>query len=328
MSKHSTRAQSSSQADDFRRLFYDFMRYEQASGGPDQHMELASRVAREVNDGAYFIGCYLAPYHVPGGCAIYAANNRFTAQSSLEHWLNEHWPGIPVARDRRPCKSKAKMAEYLTSYAQWIENVDFNSTYDELWDSLQSSVRFVGRYSSLKLLEGLRRSGVTTAAQYDIRAHGAWSPRLALSYLRPEYNELLNNDGSQRASREVEALAKEEFTRAQTEVHIPDWYTWETLLCNSRQCVDAVLYPGRALDVELQRHDTVQAHFGDFSLLTRVVELRQELWSPTYLGEVQGWRTERKPLAKITRDHGYMWSDSVYDWNATTDFANPVKKEA
>lgn len=325
----------------FRAAFIDFARLELASGGPDHHVHEVADLCRSETcpprDPAWFIGCYMGPYNIPGGVAIYDSWDRTSVRTDgpfpIEEWLRCHWAGIPIRRERRPCRSPKKMAVYLQSVAAWLDDLDPDATYEELWRSLDR-VKYIGRYTGMKLLESLRRAGITEAEQPDVRAGkgGDWSPRLALSYLYPAHDEVLNRDSSKAAAEEVECLAATVFPEYREKAGIPDMYHFEVLLCDFKQAVDGKYYPGRPLDAELVQRAQASGYFGHSGAtdawLEILMKVRADRFPYEHLGEFADppWYDRRKELGTTHELFGYWWSDLLFDYRATEDLGRPKER--
>jgi len=292
-----TLAKNEDDAVSFRNQFIAFSKAELATGGPDQHLQLIGVLGKKISDPAWLVGCYMAPYNVPGGLAI---NKSWTTPSSaldldtLSEWFAANWAGLPVRKERRPCRSPKKMAEYLNSYAKWEMNTlpgIADADYETLWSSLKD-VRFIGRYAGMKLLESLRRSDVIKAEMPDIRAGkgGDWSPRLALSYLYPEHDEVLNRDKSKAAGIIVNKFAASVYPYYKEAAGIPDMYTFEVLLCDFKQHLEGKYPPGKPLNSEFNHIEKIQSwpNFNDVDA-NQIFELRKELFPHEYLREISGW---------------------------------------
>lgn len=296
-----TLATDESMAKMYRERFIEFSKAELATGGPDQHLRIIGELGkRDEYDASWLVGAYMAPYNVPGGLAIIDSwpNATYAYDAAdlddLASWFKTNWPGFPVRKERRPCRSPYKMAEYLNSYARWSIDVlpkIADANYETLWKSLDD-VKYVGRYAGMKMLESLRRTGVIKAKMPDIRAGkgGDWSPRLALSYLYPEYDELLNRDHSSEAGIEINVFAEFVYPEFAQSAGIPDMYTFEVLLCDFKQHLEGKYPPGKPLNSEWNHIQKVKSWPGFASVNTDVIiELRRELFPHEYLFEVSGW---------------------------------------
>ncbi len=323
-----------SKGEDFHwKAFVNFSKYELLAGGPDPHMRLLGPMMRDLFEEGkvWMIGCYMAGYNIPTAEILY---NRFSPEyvrtdiEEVERWLRENWKGLYIRRERRPVKSPKRLAQYLYSYAWWMEE-EFEKLvkakdFEEVWDGV-GKIRYVGRYAQLKLCETLRRYTGVSLELPDVRAKGGWSPRIGLSYLYPSQAEALNGNDSVFNLQLATGLGvrTQELLRA-SDINV-DMFHVEVLLCDYKQAWHGRQYPGRSNDSELEHYHTVYSYWGD-SYDTKMFKARQDIMPGWALGENCGWDGVRKPLTTVLREHGYTWSDSKYDYNATTDFANPVRR--
>jgi len=316
-----------------RQRFADFSKLELATGGPDHHMVAVCSMSEDADEmeKAWRVGCYIGPYNEPTAIAIWTAWpwERFKQHGEFfPDWVIENWAGLSIRQERRPVKSKVKFAEYFASFAKYIEH-DLprvaDLSFNEAWASMDN-VRFVGRYASMKMLETFARLGLIQNRQPDIRPEGAWSPRLSLSYLFPMYNSLLNHETGKDGDRWVMSWWKDAWDELEAtySIGIPDPYFFEVLLCDYKQAVDGKYYPGRPLDSALTHLSKVRAHFGDVA--DQLLDVRSGLFDKRLLGEQNGWWGRRDDLGKTMEQHGYWWNDLEYDFMATEDLANPVRR--
>lgn len=272
------------EAEAYASAFTEFALAEMATGGPDHHLRIIAELGL---DDPWLICCYAAPYNCPGGLAIHDRWPTPYDLGGVEDWLRENWRGLPIRKERRPARSPAKMAECLISSASWASRTLpglVRADYETLWSSL-SEIKYTGRYLGMKLLEGLRRAGVIEATMPDIRAGcGAdWSPRLALSHMYPEYDGILNLNGTKAAAKWVNDMAAEVYRDRFS--FIPDTYTFEVLLCDFKQHLEGKYDPGKPLRSELEHVRKVEAWPAFRGVdLSGIYRLREELF-PHYLLE-------------------------------------------
>lgn len=326
MPERHTLSRSDEDAQRYIKLFCEFSRLELGSGGPDHHLWLIGDLARQLApdyyaERAWLVACYMGPYNVPGGLKIWREFPVDRELDTLEDWLRANWSEIPIRKERRPARSPAKLTEYLRSARAWVFDGSWDQhDFESVWISLEK-VRYVGRYAGMKFIEGMRRANAgVVAKQPDIRAHGAWSPRLALSYLLPFADQTLNRDPSAAASALAESLASGVYKALREDAGIPDIYHFEVLLCDFKQALDGHYYPGRPLDSELDQ----LAVAGDDREL--ILAARAARFPELFLGERQGWSGRRKELGATITEHGYVWSDERYDYLKTHDLAKPVAR--
>ena len=322
-----------------RRAFREFVRYELLCGGPDPHMKLAQSIAGQLSadlmQRAWFIGCYIGPYNVPTGEAIFADWSHpvraLHEPWDFEDWIRSNWSNLVLRRERRPVRSPRKFAEHMLDYADWLtrpggfEALARAESFEESIEIVRQ-VRYNGRYATMKLYETLRRTcGLPKYEFTDIRPAGGWSPRLALSWLYPDDAVELNGNDS--AFNLTMAQWDAELLRYELKMGgiDLDWFNLEVMLCDYKQAYDGRQYPGRAHDSELGHLRKVQAAFPN--TVFRTLNTRSLLFPSWALGEVQGWEGRRDECSAVLGEHGYTWSDAIYDYvrtRETGDFVNPV----
>jgi hypothetical protein len=314
-----------------------FCELELDAGGPDSHMEIIGYTMGDLPaaERIWRAGCSIAPYSVGAAAAIWREWNIrrvLTEGGKLDDWVREHWRGLPIRRERRAVKSVPKLARCLREYARWAaRGMARFASYDEAWESVRDEVTFFGRYATIKLLETLHRYCGLEPALGDIRPRGAWSPRLTLSYMYPEFDRELNGKSdSPEVLGFVNRLATDTFYRVRERVGDRlTYFKLEVLLCNYRQALERK-YPGRVHDSELGLFKQAEVYWGA-DRLRRAVDFygaRAALFPRRCLGELRGWVGARDELNY--GDLGYMWSDVLYDFCATKqrgDFTQPVRWE-
>lgn len=321
------------------RGFTEFCRWERATGGSDPHMRVAELVARERFPDdlllqAWFVGLYTACYNVPAAEIIVSL--RETPRSVLEDVsgfegdIRNYWEWLPMRRERKAAGfGRQKLADYIVGYAEFLERgglamLDDTADFDECYSLLQSSIKYNARYFTMKLYEVMHRTvGQPKFPMTDIRPKKGQYARRTLAFIYPEHDPY---------SDKPEALSEAYYMSLELRTHLAamnadslDWFTFEVMLCNYRQAADGRQYPGRALDSELG-HYMVAASCPGVKFYT--LEKRAEVSPSVCLGEVQGWGGRRKELGKCWPEYGYTWCDILYDYHATTDLANPVRRAA
>ncbi len=103
-----------------------------------------------------------------------------------------------------------------------------------------------------------------------------------------------------------------------------DWYTMEVVLCEYKQAWDGGQYPGRAHDSELGHISKVEAQWPDVPF--RSLEIRSNMFPHLALGELNGWEGRRDGLGGCPSQHGYMWTDTLYEWTPEMDLSDPEKR--
>ena len=315
----------------------EFARWERATGGSDPHMRVAELVAKEryPDDDigqAWFCGLYTACYNVPAAEVLATFRSRpedvLEDVSGFQEEISELWPVLPMRRERKASGfGRVKLAEYIVGYATWLSNGGLNqleatSDFDECYALLQDSIKYNARYFTMKLYEVLHRT--VQAPPYpmlDIRPKKGQYARRTITFIHPEHDPYSDSVAS---IKEAHTLSSYLRNMLASEGVVLDWFTFEVMLCNYRQAADGRQYPGRALDSELG-HYMQAAACPDVDFLT--LEKRIEVSPSECLGEVQGWGGRRKELGRCWPDHDYTWCDILYDYNAMTDIAHPVRRK-
>jgi hypothetical protein len=275
-------------------------------------------------------GCYVGVYNVPTAEVIWQewSPNDLTG---LEAWIDANWTGLGFRRERRSVRSKEKLARYLRSYAEWVqeEPVWFHGLYEPkeayeiAWRDIQR-VYGMGRYVALKALEFMRRYCGAPIELPDMRPSGGWSPRAALSLLYPHSaGELTSPKDFDGYSNHLFENARQRLAEGGLQL---DRYNMQVLLCDYKQSVvGRRQYPGRSQDSELVYADKVHGHFGGES--SEMWETRLRIFPHWALGEIQGWDDVRNELGHVLAAHRYTWTDSQFDWFASrADLAHPVTR--
>ncbi len=318
-------------------------------GGPDPHLKVVVEAAKRLDreDALWLVYCYMAVYTIGGAAVLYALTRDVEDPREIEDLISEHRPGIPLRTERRAVYNPVKLTECLVSGREWLRQKGptglHTSTYDDLWSTSRSDLRFVGRYAAMKLLGTLYYAGLANLArQRDIRPLGAWSPRATLALLAPDEAQVL---GDKRKNPQViaevnriahavrKALAKK------MGIWELDFFVYETLLCNYRQSLGKKGKPiGASHDSELRywlkaRDYWIKSdHLSIFDRAYGVMpfyEIREELFHERVLGEKMGWwGLKRNELNGLIETEGFYWSDLLYDYNSTTNPARPVRWES
>ncbi len=330
--------------------FVDFTRKKLQVSEPSPHLQMVGHVAKSDNcselETVWRIGCYAIPYAFAVGAACWS---KFSAEAVLqdfapmEAWVRKNWPGILAGtrRERRCVRSVENYVTCLRSYVDFLRNGyqrirelprDKSRTayYDAVWEEV-TAVQFFGRYISIRVVEGLRRFVGIPAELYDIRAMGAWSPRKCLVYLDPANADTYLTD-TRDASERTNELASEMARRIAAEVPGCTFYIFAAMLCEYRDAFeDRRQYVGWTIDQEpllLKKTAPLLAN-SDFSEAD-FWKARASLFPAPVLGEHQDrWCGTRWDLTPLLRDHGYVWSDLLYDYNMTLSqncWANPVPR--
>jgi len=316
-----------------RRFMREFCVWEIAGGGPDPHMKIAQWIAwndPRVEDVAWWCGCYIGPYVIATGEVILqdwrTAKDVVEKEADFRAWMASNYDGFQMRRERRAIYGAKRFADHMVGYAKWLQTNPFEGVrdFETGWHRV-TQVPGNGRYGSTKLYEVLRRVGLFHHPFPDIRPRGGDSPRQALAWLRPEEVEILCGGNRPDTLVRVNEIAQEEKNRLRDQDGIDlDWFESEVLLCEYKQAYDGGQYPGRAHDSELGRARKIEAAFPEVHL--KLWEARRTLFPHHCLGEIGNRWDGRRGLGSVILEYDYTWSDLVYDYAATTDLANPVRR--
>lgn len=328
---------------EMRSLFGLFCERKKGVKGPDVHQKLAGTATQGLDfyERAWRLVVYNNFCSVPSAAVVWAAwrspGEVLADPAGLRAWIGENWAGIPIRQNRRPARSRDKLATSLYSIAEWM-NSDFNSldvmTYEEAWESLDAVYTW-GRYVKIKWLETCRRylgPNYKHLVAPNIRAWGGWSPRAALAVIYPEYSTWLTSKRDDKNTiANVHAVAEELRQWVSSEWLEVSSYELEALLCNFRQTLSTrkTFYCGRTIDSELEYDRKIRAYWGDdpYRETFDFFKARSSTFPICCLGEVEGWDGVREDLGPLLREHQIVWSDVVYDYNASRDdLAHPVRR--
>lgn len=324
----------------------EFTAMKREIGEPSPHLAIVGHMARDVSMDSrlWLLGCYAATYCLPTAQVLWErwdVERVLADPPGFESWLAGHWPGIVTRQERRCVRTPRKMAACLTSFAAWtkveypslflsqdLSARDPHAYYDFVWESV-SNIAYFGRYINIRLVEGLRRYCEIPARLYDIRSLGGWSPKKCLAYLYPEHANVLlidNRDGNL-LTNDLAGHLLADVRAAIPEAEV-DEYVLAAMLCEYKGAYEnRHQYPGWTIDQEPPMYEKVLAYWGDDVDRDALWAARRALFPPEVLGEVGGWPGTRWPLAATLRDHGYNWTDLLYDFAATEDFAVPVPRK-
>jgi hypothetical protein len=332
------------------RQFKEFALYELAAGGPDPHMRYAGKAAFPYgwDEIIWRAGVYIAFYNFPTAEVVWQHwpyKDAATYDGGVEAWLLEHWQGLKTRRERRTVRTPEKMAACLTGYLEWMKRLpavlkelpaDPEDAYEALWEEAED-IPYFGRYATFKLLEFYRRYADVNIRMPDIRPEGGYSPRLTMAMFGGF--RLDPRSGGEWLSREeayvnrpealgrVDVAASLVLRRMQMELNLPiDYYLVEVFLCDYRQSWEGQRqYPGRSNDSELGYYEAIKPYWGD-RYTSELPFLRGNLTPALCRGELGGWKGVREVLGTVLHEHGYTWSDLLYDYTNTLSFGNPEER--
>lgn len=285
-------------------LFAEFCAAELAAGGPDPQMAMMEYLSRgqEPIERVWMAGCYGAHHCVASAYAVWKDWRPMAVIQDqligLEAWLEDHWDCLPVRPEMRSHRMVEKRASCLGDFAQYSVDSSWSRcvSYDSEWKHSIGNVSYYNRYMAIKFLEMLRMKVNPALVIPDMRAKGAWSPRIALGMLFPEANDILadkSKNGPEHVAltERYAALARERL--AERNVHV-SFFQIQVLMCEFREALVGGYYPGASLDEEMELIEIAE---GDFDM-SAVWEARKALFPHHLLGELNGWHGIRKDMYK------------------------------
>lgn len=302
-------------------LFKRFVRAELATGGPDPQIALMAHIPKDLPgvERVWLAGCYGAHHCVPSAYMVWKTfrpGEVMDHPDRLEDWLGENWDYLPVRPEMRSHRMLEKRSQCLADFAAFAlaqSWADEAWAYEGMWAHSQYVVNYYGRYMAIKFLEMLRRSVAPWLVMPDMRAKGAWSPRMALSYLYPENLLLAQREiKSQEADMLVEQYAKralEDLAKDGIEIN---FFQLQVMLCEYREMLVGGYYAGASHDEEL---DYMRIAKGGGVNFQEVLDARKAIFPHWALGELNGWDGLRKPCFSMFKTNGIVWSDKDISWD-------------
>lgn len=311
--------------------FAEFVKGVQLSGGTTPHVSMTVESMSRLEDPReklWFAGCYALTYNWPSAERIFLEwpVDDFN-QADFLLWTEEHWAGIPLRKERKAVFRKPFFAESLASYRTFIDTLSWPASYQEAALEFDRGCRYMGRYIAIRWLEVARRAFGTAWVMPDIHSDGGQHPRKALALIYPDDAPALLGGNSARELLVSDQAAERCLLDLNTAYGIEtDYYTIQSLLCEYKQSIlGRKHYPGKSIDTEMDYHRRVYDYWGpERGQQSSFYSVREACFPAWALGERSGWGGVRKELATVLADYGYTWSDTLYDYHATTDFASPV----
>lgn len=314
--------------------FAEFVKGVQLSGGTTPHVSMTVESMSRLEDPRekmWFAGCYALTYNWPSAERIFLEwrPDEFSELDFLL-WTEEHWAGIPLRKERKAVFRKPFFAASLASYRTFLDTLSFPESYEEALAEFDRGCKYMGRYIAIRWLEVMRRAFDTAWVMPDIHSDGGQHPRKALALIYPEHAEALlggNKPAELRVSDDAAALVLLELN-IQYGIET-DYYTIQSLLCEYKQSIlGRKHYPGKSIDTEMDYFRRVYTYWGaEREQQSSFYSVRESCFPAWALGEVAGWSGVRKELGTVLADYGFTWSDTLYDYLATTDFATPVLRD-
>lgn len=294
-------------------------------------LELLARVPdamgrRRPEDRAWLALAYGATYSAHATIALWWEwpLERVQAEGvpGLQAWYERNGYADLCRKERQYHKAPRVAAPILYQAATVADMFEIPNTYEELWD-LVGSVKGYGRYQKIKVCGALKWVKATYAEQPDIRAAGAKFGRKTLGMLDPSIREAGGDNAKVGKKRAIDAAedcaARLRGWLAKQGLEV-GFFELESLLCEYQQMLGGRLHPGKALGMDLADLVEVERRFG---MTHPAAEVGRHL-----RGEIlreHSWRGRtRFELDTVYRDHGYVWSDSWYDWEQTEDLSRPA----
>jgi amino acid-DNA transferase-like protein len=316
------------------RFMAEFVREEQALGGPDPHLATLGPMLRDCDyfDKIWRCLLYASGYNIPLAEAIWTTwpwERATKDRSGLEAWVNARWGNFTLRRERRAVRTPVKFNRMLQSMLDWSLHTETHDlmhdsdSFEAAWAST-GKIYGLGRYVQQKLIEALCRHAGAKFNQDDIRAKDGTSPREGLALLFPGNEPFLLRGGNGPVNLHiVEDLAdrvKLYLDNSKTPV---DYFQLQVILCEYKKSWQGKQYPGRTHDTELRYWRDARQKWGDFG--EAMLAARAEVFPREILGEENGWWRQREELEAALPVFRYTWSDRLYDyWNGTVD--NPMPR--
>lgn len=328
-------------------LFTEFCGLEKKSGGPDPQVAIITELLKNVpefSEKLWLIGCYAATHCIPTAYRIwttfrprhvysYQGNEDFRdfINDYFRSWLKDNWKYLPVRPERKSVYVLENRVKCLTDFAEYSITraaLDFESvSYEEIWEDSISHIRYYNRYMAIKYIEMVRRAIAPHLTMPDIRPKGAWSPRMMLGVLFPEYYDVMT---SNKETPEIFELSNQLAWRAiklvkdRRNVDV-DLFEIQVLLCEYREAVNGGFYAGGTHDEEMRyiRKATINDMHSEFK---SIWEVRSQLFDHRLLGELNSWNDIRSDLGKTLRKHKYLWSDFKYNYPTNLEFPELYKE--
>lgn len=319
----------------------EFIKKKLDVGEPSPHMKIVGYLSKDlpIPERMWRAGCYAVPYSIITAEAIWqtwSLDDAVNRPHWVTKWVEEHWKNIHTRTERRCVRTPAKFNECLIGYANWlaydfpnvlerIKDLPNEEAYDILWESI-STVKYLGRYINIRILDLFYRYCDVDAHLYDIRSIGGWSPKEMLALLYPEHKEVLLGPGKH-GDPLANKLATEAMYRYQDEGLPVDFYIFAAMLCEYRVAYENMRqYPGRTHDQEIFYFTKKGVPWVKYGIKFEMFDARKALFPHECLGELNGWMDIRDELSTVMRDYNYVWSDVEYSYEKTKDLANPVRR--
>jgi hypothetical protein len=316
----------------------EFIRGVELAGGTTPHVSMTVGSMSRIEDPLeklWFAGCYALTYNWPAAERLFLELR--PGEMTLP-WLDEHWDGIPLRKERKSVYRKWAFLESATAYAAFARELmnasRWTETYEDAFGLFNDHTRFMGRYIAIRWLEVMRRAFPDQCAGWtmpSILSDGGQHPRKTLALVYPQYSQWLLGGNTAGELKIADAAADQCLLDLRLEYGLEtNYYELQSLLCEYKQsALGRKQYPGKSIDTEMDYFTLVRKHWGNRSD-SSFWDVRRVCFPDWSRGEFQDrWYGVRPELGAVLADYGYVWSDVIYAYNATkahSTFAEPVRK--
>lgn len=312
----------------------EFIKGVELSGGTTPHVSMTVAAMAGIDDPLeklWFAGCYALTYNWPTAERIWLEwRPEDFNEIDFLLWCEEHWAGIYLRKERKAVFRRPFFAESAASYLAFSRRLleqPWPAAYEDAFSEFTTGCRYMGRYIGIRWMEVMRRAFDTEWLMPDIHADGGQHPRKALALVYPADAEALLGGNSKRELQITDNVAARCLLDLELEFNLkPTYYDLTSLLCEFKQAwFSRRHFPGKSLDSELVYYKKVTDYWGSEG--SAFYQLRADCFPSWSLGEESGWVGARPELGSLIRDHGLVWSDAIYDYSKTTDFAHPALRD-
>jgi hypothetical protein len=317
----------------------EFIRGVELAGGTTPHVAMTVESMFRLDDPLeklWFAGCYALTYNWPAAERLFLEWRPEDVNAiEMLPWLEEHWAGLPLRKERKAVFRKPFFAESAAAYATFAQRLlnDPNPwdtmDYTAAFTAFNAATRYMGRYIAIRWLEVMRRAFGTPWEMPSILSDGGEHSRKTLALIYPADAEMLLKGNTARHIAVSDAAANRLRADLGVEYGIEtNFYELQSLLCEYKQsALGRKQYPGKSIDTEMDYFTRVYDHWGfDKQEESTFLDVRALCFPEWSLGEAhERWWGVRPELGAVLADFGYTWSDAVYDYPHTTDFSDPFR---
>jgi hypothetical protein len=319
----------------------EFIKGVELAGGTTPHVSMTVESMTRLDDPLeklWFAGCYALTYNWPAAERIFLEIRPQWEWKTDDwaRWLERHWDGIPLRKERKAVYRKWAFAESAVSYVVFARKLlsleSWPETYHAAFNYFNANTRFMGRYIAIRWLEVMRRAFPEQCASWvmpSILSDGGQHPRKALALIYPQWGQWLLGGNTPGELKIADAAADQCLLDLKIAYDLEtNFYELQSLLCEYKQsALGRKQYPGKSIDTEMDYFHKVEAHWGERG--SSFWDVRERCFPAWSLGEEQGWSGVRPELGSVLADYGYVWSDAIYDYEQTRgygDFSAPVSR--